>query len=147
MEKLSSYLTFKLGSEFFAANIANVLHILEVPQITPLPNSPSHIKGAINLRGKVLIVLDPHSKFDLPKMTITENSCVVVLELEDESASLMEVGIIVDSVDKVIEITDAELLPPPDLGSKFKSEFIENIIKNEESFILVINVQEVFSAA
>lgn len=147
MEKLSSYLTFKLGPEFFAANIANVLHILEVPQITPLPNSPSHIKGAINLRGKVLTVLDPHSKFDIPEMTVTENSCIIVLELEDESGSLMEVGIIVDSVDKVIEVTDAELLPPPDLGSKFKSEFIENIIKKEENFILVINVQEVFSAA
>lgn len=145
MEKLSSYLTFKLGNENFAANISNVLHILGVPKITPLPNSPTHIKGVINLRGKVLTILDPHYKFDMPEQAITKNSCIIVLELEDKGENI-EVGALVDSVDKVIELAEDKLLPPPDLGSKFKSDFIENVIKKGDEFILVVNIQEVFSS-
>jgi len=144
MEKLSSYLTFQLGSRKFAANIAHVLHILGVPQITELPNSPAHIKGAINHRGKILTVIDPHFKFDLPAQELTKNSCIVVMELEgDEQKN--EIGVLVDSVDKVINVGTKELLPPPNLGSKFKSDDIENVIKSEEEFILVINTQKVFA--
>lgn len=145
MEKLSSFLTFKLGNEKFAANISHVLHILGVPKITELPNSPDYIKGAINLRGKVLTIMDPHFKFQMKAQPITKNTCIVVLELFDE-AERIEVGALVDSVDKVIEIHPEELLPPPDLGSKFRSNFIENVIKRNDDFILVINVQEVFSS-
>jgi len=145
MEKLSSYLTFKLGNESFAANIGNVLHILGVPPITELPNSPAYIKGAINLRGKVLTVIDPHYKFQMPSQPITKNSCIVVLELESENEKI-EVGALVDSVQEVIEINHEDLLPPPDLGSRFKSDFIESIIKKDEEFILVLNIQQVFSS-
>ncbi|NPD45677.1 MULTISPECIES: chemotaxis protein CheW [unclassified Lentimicrobium] len=145
MKKLSSYLTFQLGKEKFAANIANVLHILGVPQITELPNSPAHIKGAINLRGKVLTVIDPHMKFEIESQEITKNSCIVVLEMEYESDRL-EIGALVDSVDKVIEITENELLPPPDLGTKFKSEYIENVININDEFIMVLNIKNVFTS-
>jgi len=145
MEKLSSYLTFKLGNENFAANIAHILHILGVPKITPLPNSPKHIKGAINLRGKILTIVDPHYKFDMPEQKFTKNSCIIVLELEDNGETI-EVGAIVDSVDKVIEVQESLLLPPPDLGSKFKSDFIENVIKKDDEFILVVNINKVFSS-
>lgn len=145
MKKLSSYLTFQLGKEKFAANIAHVLHILGVPQITELPNSPAHIKGAINLRGKVLTVIDPHQKFEIESQEITKNSCIVVLEIEYESDKL-EIGALVDSVDKVIEITEDELLPPPDLGTQFKSEYIENVININDEFILVLNIKNVFSS-
>lgn len=145
MKKLSSYLTFQLGNEKFAANIANVLHILGVPQITELPNSPPHIKGAINLRGKVLTVIDPHLKFEIESQEITKNSCIVVLEIEHESEKI-EIGALVDSVDKVIEITEDELLPPPDLGTQFKSDYIENVINLNNEFILVLNIENVFTS-
>lgn len=145
MKKLSSYLTFKLGEESFAANIGNVLHILGVPQITKLPNSPNYIKGAINLRGKVLTVIDPHQKFHMPEQPITKNSCIIVLEL-GQAEERTEIGALVDSVDQVIEISTEELLPPPDLGTQFKSDFIENVIKVNEEFILVINIENVFAS-
>ena len=144
MEKLSSYLTFKLGKENFAANIGNVLHILGVPEITELPNAPSYIKGAFNLRGKVLTVIDPHEKFKLPQQAVTKNSCIIVLEFEKEGERT-ELGILVDAVDQVIEVEKNDLLPPPDLGTEFKSDFIENIIKREEEFILVLNIADMFS--
>ena len=144
MEKLTSYLTFKLGNENFAANIGNVLHILGVPKITPLPNAPSHIKGAINLRGQILTVIDPHFRFDMPEQEITKSSCIVVLEIEQDGET-HEVGTIIDAVGKVIEIPNEQLLPPPDLGSKYKSDYIQNIIKRGDEFILVINIPKMFS--
>ncbi len=144
MEKLTSYLTFKLGNEKFAANIGHVLHILGVPQITPLPNAPSHIKGAINLRGKVLTVIDPHEKFHMEKQPITKNSCIIVLELMNEGEKV-EIGALVDSVDQVIEIESESLLPAPGIGTQFKSEFIENIININNEFILVLNIENVFA--
>jgi purine-binding chemotaxis protein CheW len=144
MEKLSSYLTFKLGNEKFAANIGHVLHILGVPQITPLPNSPSHIKGAINLRGKVLTIIDPHEKFHMEKQALTKNSCIIVLELLSEGDRI-EIGALVDSVDQVIDIEASNLLPPPDLGTRYKSDFIENIIQLNNEFILVLNIESVFA--
>ena len=145
MKKLSSYLTFQLGEEKFAANIAHVLHILGVPRITELPNSPAHIKGAINLRGKVLTVIDPHQKFEIETQEITKNSCIVVLEIENDTEKF-EIGALVDAVDKVIEISEEELLPPPELGTQFKSEYIENVIHINEEFILVLNIKNVFAS-
>lgn len=144
MEKLSSYLTFKLGKENFAANIGNVLHILGVPEITELPNAPSYIKGAFNLRGKVLTVIDPHEKFKMQQHPITKNSCVIVLEFEKDGERT-ELGALVDAVDQVIEVDENDLLPPPDLGTEFKSDYIENVIKKDEEFILVLNIINVFS--
>ncbi|OYT17004.1 MAG: chemotaxis protein CheW [Bacteroidetes bacterium 4572_77] len=144
MDKLSSYLTFMLGKEKFAANIAHVLHILGVPPITELPNSPDYIRGAINHRGRILTVLDPHSKFGIPKKELTKNSCIVILELENNSQKT-EFGILVDMVDQVIEIKNEELLPAPNLGATYKSDNIESIIKQNEEFILVINIQKVFA--
>lgn len=145
MEKLSSYLTFKLGKENFAANIGNVLHILGVPEITELPNAPSYIKGAFNLRGKVLTIIDPHEKFKMKQQPITKNSCVIVLEFE-KNGERTELGALVDAVDKVIEVQETDLLPPPDLGTQFKSDYIENVIKKGEEFILVLNIVNVFSS-
>jgi len=144
MEQLSSYLTFKLGKENFAANIANVLHILGVPAITELPNAPAYIKGAINLRGKVLTVIDPHEKFKMSQQPITKNSCIIVIEFEKDGERT-ELGALVDAVDKVIEVGEGQLLPPPNLGTEFKSDYIENVIKKDEEFILVLNIVNVFS--
>lgn len=144
MEQLSSYLTFKLGKEKFAANIANVLHILGVPAITELPNAPAYIKGAINLRGKVLTVIDPHEKFKMSPQPITKNSCIIVLEFEKDGERT-ELGALVDAVDKVIEVSQGQLLPPPNLGTEFKSDYIENVIKMDEEFILVLNIVNVFN--
>lgn len=145
MEKLSSYLTFKLGKENFAANIGNVLHILGVPEITELPNAPSYIKGAFNLRGKVLTIIDPHEKFKMKQQSITKNSCVIVLEFEKDGERT-EIGALVDAVDQVIEVQESDLLPPPNLGTQFKSDYIENVIKKGEEFILVLNIENVFSS-
>jgi purine-binding chemotaxis protein CheW len=144
MKKLDSYLTFKLGNETFAANVAHVLHILGIPEITKMPNSPDYVLGVMNLRGQVLPVIDPHPRFKIKPQETTKDTCVVVLEitLNDEK---FQIGSLMDSVQEVIEISDDKILPPPDLGTQYNSKYIEGVIQQGDKFILILNITQVFS--
>lgn len=144
MEKLNSYLTFKLGNETFAANVANVLHILGIPEITKMPNSPDYVLGVMNLRGQVLPVIDPHPRFKIEAQEKTKNTCVIVLEIQNDEESF-QMGAIVDSVHAVIEISEDQILPPPELGAQYNSKYIDGVIQQGEKFILILNVTQVFS--
>jgi len=144
MKKIDSYLTFTLGNEYFTVNVANVLHILEVPEITKMPNSPKHVLGVMNLRGQVLPVIDPHPHFNIDNKDITLDSCIVVLEIRNNEEQF-QLGCLVDSVQEVMEFSEAQILPAPDLGAKYDSNYIEGVIQNGDKFILILNVTEVFS--
>ncbi|MBO9703133.1 MAG: purine-binding chemotaxis protein CheW [Sporocytophaga sp.] len=142
---INSYLTFKLGKESFAANVGKVLEILEVPNITKVPKSPEYMTGVINLRGNVLPVIDTRIKFGLPKIDCTVNTCIIVINVEMDSENII-VGALVDSVQEVLEIQQAQIQPSPSLGSKYKAEFLEGMTKYHEDFIMLLNIDKVFSA-
>lgn len=142
--KIISYLTFKLGDEIFGANVAKILNILEMTKITKVPKSPSFMKGVINLRGSVLPLIDTRIKFDLGETAYTTNTCILVLDI-DLSGESVHVGALVDSVLEVIEIEDDKIQPPPSIGSKYKSEFIEGIAKINDEFIMLLNMDLIFS--
>jgi purine-binding chemotaxis protein CheW len=142
--KIISYLTFKLGDEIFGANVANILNILEMTKITKVPKSPPYMKGVINLRGSVLPLIDTRIKFDLGETEYTTNTCILVLDI-DLTGETVHVGALVDSVLEVIEIDDDKILPPPSIGSKYKSEFIEGIAKINDEFIMLLNMDLIFS--
>ena len=144
--KIISYLTFKLGNEIFGANVAKVLNILEMTKITKVPKSPSYMKGVINLRGSVLPLIDTRIKFDLGETEYTTNTCILVLDIELNNEAV-HVGALVDSVQEVIEIDDAQIQPPPSIGSKYKSEFIEGMAKINDEFIMLLNMDMIFSAS
>ncbi|MBN2237212.1 MAG: purine-binding chemotaxis protein CheW [Bacteroidales bacterium] len=144
MNKLNSYLTFKLGNETFAANVQHVLHILGIPEITKMPNSPDYVLGVMNLRGQVLPVIDTHPRFKIATQEITKDSCIVVLEILINNESF-QIGSLVDSVQEVIKVGDEQILPPPDLGVEYNSNYIEGVIQVEDKFILILNVPQVFS--
>ncbi len=144
MKKLDSYLTFKLGNETFAANVAHVLHILGIPEITKMPNSPDYVLGVMNLRGQVLPVIDPHPRFKIEPQQITKDSCIIVMDISHNDDHF-QLGSLVDSVQEVIEIKEEEILPPPELGAQFNSKYIEGVIHHGEKFILILNVTQVFS--
>jgi purine-binding chemotaxis protein CheW len=144
MKKLDSYLTFKLGNETFAANVAYVLHILGLPEITKMPNMPEFVMGVMNLRGQVLPVIDPHSRFKIESQPITKDSCLVVVEILNDNDHY-QFGFLVDSVHEVIEIKKELILPPPELAVVYNSNFIEGVIQRNEKFIMVLNVNQVFS--
>jgi purine-binding chemotaxis protein CheW len=142
--KIISYLSFKLGDEIFAANVSKVLNILELTKITKVPMAPSYMKGVINLRGDVLPVVDVRLKFGMEETTFTNSTCILVLiiQIDDQTIHL---GALVDSVQEVLEIEDKLILPPPSIGSSYNSDFITGIVEHEENFIMLLDVEKVFT--
>ncbi len=145
LEQINSYLTFKLGEEEFAAHVSRVLSIMEMVKITKVPKSPDYMQGVINLRGQVLPVVDTRIKFGMTPTEFTANTCIVVMEV-NVNGEEVQVGTLVDSVQEVLEITEDQIQPPPSIGSKYKSEFISGMAKVEEKFIMILDMDKVFSA-
>jgi purine-binding chemotaxis protein CheW len=141
---LNSYLTFKLGGEMFASHVENVIKILEMQHITEVPRTPPFMKGVINLRGNVLPVIDARIKFGIPQTEYTQKTCILVLNIRIEEEQV-DVGAIVDAVHDVLEYDQDKILPPPGLGSKFKSGFIDGVMKVNDKFIMILNMNSVFS--
>ena len=142
--KINSYLTFKLGEEVFAANVGKVLNILEMTKITRVPKAPIYMKGVINLRGSVLPLIDTRIKFEMEETIYTTNTCILVLDINMNGESV-HVGALVDSVQEVLEFDDRQIQPPPSIGTKYKSEFIEGMAKVANNFIMILNMDLVFS--
>ncbi len=145
LSKINSYLSFKLGEEEFAAHVGKVLNILEMTKITEVPRAPEYMKGVINLRGTVLPVIDTRIKFGMPPTEYTTNTCIIVLDIEMDGESI-HVGALVDAVQAVLEIDKGAIMPPPSIGSKYKSDFIEGVANIDEKFIMILNMDAVFSA-
>ncbi len=142
--EIKSYLTFELGEEIFACHVNKLLHILEIPKITDVPGAPGYMKGIINLRGRVLPVIDTKVKMGMPPVEFTKDTCIVVMDIKLDDDSLL-VGVLVDRVLEVLEFNDDEILPPPNLGSKYHSEFITGIVNRNDNFIMIIDIDTVFS--
>jgi len=145
LTKINSYLSFKLGDEEFAAHVGKVLNILELTKITEVPKAPDYMKGVINLRGTVLPVVDTRIKFGMTPTEYTTNTCIVVMEVELDN-DMVQVGALVDAVQAVLEIDDSQIQPPPSIGSKYKSEFIYGMVKVDEKFIMLLDMEKVFSS-
>ncbi len=142
--KIDSYLSFKLGDEEFAAHVDKVLNILEMTRITEVPKSPDYMKGVINLRGTVLPVIDTRIKFGMTPTEYTTNTCIIVLDIEVDGESI-QVGALVDAVQAVLELGENQIMAPPSIGSKYRSEFIEGVVNMNDRFIMILNMDEVFS--
>jgi len=146
LSALTSYLSFKLGDETFAANVSKVLNILEMTKITKVPKAPDYMKGVINLRGTVLPLVDTRIKFGLTATEFTANTCILVLDIQIGEDSL-QVGGLVDAVQEVLEIEPHQILPAPNIGSKYHSDFICGMYKaSEDQFIMILDMDKVFSA-
>lgn len=139
-----SYLTFNLEKELFAFNVSKVLEILEIQPITRVPQSPSFMRGVINLRGNILPVIDTRLRFSLTPMDFTIDTCIVVLSIENNKEATL-LGVIVDAVQKVIEIGDEQIQRSTSISMHFKEEFISGIAKVEEDFIMILDVDRVFA--
>ena len=139
-----SYLTFQLGNEIFGSTVNHVLEIIEVPKITEVPRSPQYMRGVINLRGSVLPVIDTRIKFGMEPMVDTVNTCIVVLSLKVDNQEIV-LGALVDAIQAVLEIEEHEVKAPPALGSGYRSDLIAGMVKREDNFILMLNMEKVFS--
>ena len=140
----NSYLTFKLGDEVFAANTSKVLNILEMCRITEVPKAPDYMMGIINLRGSILPVIDLRKKLELNSTSHTASTCIIVIDFTIDGESVLAGGI-VDAVQAVLEFDNSEILPPPSIGSKYRNEFITGVTKINDSFIMILDVDAIFS--
>jgi purine-binding chemotaxis protein CheW len=144
VNETKQYLTFKLSDEVFGVDVAQVREILDYVKITKVPQTPDFMCGVINLRGSVVTVVDMNLKFGMKRTEQTVNTCIVVVEVKigDETAVL---GALVDSVQEVFEIEPQNIEPAPRIGTKLNTEFIKGMGKRDENFIIILDIDKVFS--
>lgn len=139
------YLTFTLAEEVFAMDVSNVREILEFTTVTKVPKTPDYMRGAINLRGSVVPVLDMRLKFGLPVSENTVHTCIVVVEVSLEEETTV-IGALVDSVQEVFELEPEQIEPAPRIGTQLNTEFIKGMGKKDDGFIIILDVNKVFSS-
>ena len=139
------YLTFKLADEVFAIEVSKVREVLEFSTITKIPRTPDFMSGVINLRGNVVPVVDLRLCFEMSKTEKTINTCVVVMEmLLDGEATV--IGALADSVEEVIDLEPEQIQPAPRMGTKIRTDFIKGMGKRDAQFIMILDIDRVFSA-
>jgi purine-binding chemotaxis protein CheW len=140
------YLTFTLASEEYGIGILKVKEIIGMIAITTIPQTPSHVKGVINLRGKVIPVIDLRLKFGLPSMEYTERTCIIVIEVSQEVGYIL-IGILVDSVSEVLNIKGADIEDTPNFGARLNTDFILGMAKSGGSIKILLDIDKVMNAA
>lgn len=139
------YMTFKLGNELFAIDVAQVREVLEVSQITKVPSAPEYMLGVVNVRGQATPVVDLRLRFGLARTAETVHTRIIVMELElDGEATVL--GGVADSVHEVIELDPSNISPAPRIAMRWRSEFIEGLGKRGEEFIIILDVNAVFAS-
>lgn len=139
------FLSFRLGKETFAVSVIKVLEVLQQQHITEIPDVPSYIKGVINFRGDILPIFDARLKFNLKVDENEEKNVIIVLDLTSEDQK-MRIGAIADGVKDVLAFDETEIKPVPEMGLKYNAEYISGMIKSGEGFIMILNVDKVFTA-
>lgn len=142
----AQYITFKLGDELFAINVSQVREVLELSQITRVPTAPDYMRGVVNVRGKAVPVVDLRLKFGLPPVPDTANSRTLVMDLELDGETTV-VGGLADSVHEVIELEPGQISPPPRIAMRWRTELIQGMGKRGEDFIIILDINKVFSSA
>ncbi|HUX64773.1 chemotaxis protein CheW [Sulfuricella sp.] len=140
----NQYLTFLLGGEMFAIEILNIKEINEYGQLTTVPMMPEFIRGVINLRGRVVPVVDLSARFGRKSTEITKRTCNVIIETEADGEAV-DIGIVVDAVSEVLEIPASEIEPAPSFGAKIRADFISGMGKVNGKFVIILNVNKVLS--
>lgn len=144
IQGLNSFFTFRLGSKLFAVNIGQITKILELTEITKVPNSPNYFKGIINLFGDVIPIFDGRLKFGFQETEKTRETCILILVFELDG-QVVNSGIIVDSVEKVLTFDPEHIKPAPTVGKGFNAEFISGITTFNDEFVIILNIEKIFS--
>ena len=143
--EISQYLSFKLGEEVFALNVSKVREVLDYVAITKVPRSPEFMRGVINVRGSVVPVVDMRLKFGMSTTERTVNTCIILVEINLDGDTLV-IGALVDSVQEVFDLEPDQIEPPPQIGMRWRTEFIRGMGKRDEMFIIILDIDRVFSS-
>ncbi len=139
------YLTFHLGEEGYGLEILKVQEIIGMQEITKIPKAPDYVKGVINLRGKVIPVVDLRLKFGMPEQEISRKTCIIVTQVQRGQSSLI-IGIVVDEVSEVMEISGDQIEPAPAFGTQLDTNFILGMAKTENAVKILLDINKVLSA-
>ena len=140
----TQYLTFKLDDEMFALEVCRVREVLDLSTITKVPKTPDFMKGVINVRGSVVPVVNLRLKFGMPEIDPTVDTRIVVMELSMEGDTTV-LGAIADSVHEVMDLDPDQVEEPPKIGNRWRTEFIKGIGKRDEEFIIILDIERLFS--
>lgn len=139
----NSYLSFRLGNENYAAHVSRTLKILQLSEITKVPNAPPNMKGVINHHGNVLPVVDLNQTFGLPETEKTKNTCIIILTV-DKGNEQINIGAIVDEVLHVDEINADQISEPPSIGKANSLDHISGVFKKNDDFVMILNISKLF---
>lgn len=140
----NQYLTFTLENEQYAVEVYDVREVLEFTTITKVPRTQEFMRGVINLRGSVVPVIDLKLKFELGKTEHTVDTSIIVMEIEVGGDRTI-LGTLADSVQEVITLDTANIEPPPQIGTTIRTDFIRGIGKQDEAFVILLDIKRVFS--
>lgn len=141
----TQHLTFKLDAEIFALDISKVREVLEYTKVTKVPQTPDFMRGVINLRGSVVPVVDLRLKFGMTETEKTVNTCIIIVEVDVDGEKTV-LGALADSVQEVLELEPSEIEPAPRIGMRLNTEFIKGMGKHNNEFIIILDIDRVFSA-
>ena len=140
----TQYLTFKLDDEVFALDIFKVREVLDFTTVTKVPRTPEFMRGVINLRGSVVPVVDLRLKFGMTKTEKTVNTCIIIVEVKvDDETTIL--GALADSVQEVMDLEPDHIEPAPKIGTKLRTDFIKGMGKQNDRFVIILNIDKVFS--
>jgi purine-binding chemotaxis protein CheW len=144
-ERAGKYLTFLIGKEEFGVGVLKVREIMGIQDITAVPQTPVYLKGVINLRGKVIPVIDLRLKFGLPTIEYTKRTCIIVVQVKGASAPLL-MGIVVDEVSEVLTLTPADIEDTPDFGSDVETTYILGMAKIKGRVKILLDINKVLTS-
>ena len=138
------YLTFCLEDKDYGLEILKVQEIIGMQEITKIPRTPEFVKGVINLRGKVIPVLDLRLKFGMSEAEVSRKTCIIVVQIQLVETKVI-MGIVVDEVSEVLDISDQEIEPAPSFGARIDTNFILGMAKSERAVKILLNLDRVLS--
>jgi len=144
VDKEGKYLTFTLANEEYGIGILKIREIIGMMPITSVPRTPEFVKGVINLRGKVIPVMDLRLRFEMEEMEYTERTCIIVVEIERQ-AGTVQIGAVVDSVSEVLNVGGTDIEETPSFGTKLDTEYILGMAKIEGGVKILLDIDEVLN--
>lgn len=144
MEETSKFLTFRLDGEDYGVEILKVQEIIGLMPITRVPRVPGCVRGVINLRGRVIPVVDLRRKFALGEREFSRRTCIIVVGVERESGPMV-LGIIVDEVAEVVDVESGQIDPPPEIGMACDREFLLGLAKLEDRVVILLELDRVLA--
>jgi len=144
-DREGKYLTFSMADEEYGIGILKIKEIIGMMPITSVPQTPRFVKGVINLRGKVIPVVDLRLRFGMESIDYTERTCIIVVEIEGDSGNVM-IGIVVDAVSEVLNIKGEDIEDTPTFGTKLNIDYILGLAKREGGVKILLDIDKVLSA-